>query len=90
MDGGAWWATVHGVAKSWTRLSDFTSLHFKKPERGLPHNIHKSKTIKNSTGSSLVVQWLRIHLAMQGVQVPSLVGALDPTCRKETKPECRN
>ena len=26
MDGGAWWATVHGVAKSWTRLSDFISL----------------------------------------------------------------
>ena len=26
MDGGAWWATVHGVAKSWTRPSDFTSL----------------------------------------------------------------
>ena len=24
MDGGALWATVHGVAKSWTRLSDFT------------------------------------------------------------------
>ena len=22
MDGGAWWATVHGVEKSWTRLSD--------------------------------------------------------------------
>ena len=28
MDRGAWWATVHGVAKSQTRLSDFTSLHF--------------------------------------------------------------
>ena len=27
MDGEACWATVHGVAKSWTRLSDFTSLH---------------------------------------------------------------
>ena len=26
MDGAAWWATVHGVAKSQTRLSDFTSL----------------------------------------------------------------
>ena len=26
MDAGAWWATVHGVSKSWTRLSDFTSL----------------------------------------------------------------
>ena len=24
MDGGAWWATVHGVAKSRTRLNDFT------------------------------------------------------------------
>ena len=24
MDRGAWLATVHGVAKSWTRLSDFT------------------------------------------------------------------
>ena len=24
MDRGAWWVTVHGVAKSWTGLSDFT------------------------------------------------------------------
>ena len=24
MDGGAWWATVHGFAKSWTQLSNFT------------------------------------------------------------------
>ena len=24
MDGGAWWATVHEVAKSQTGLSDFT------------------------------------------------------------------
>ena len=28
MNGGAWWATVRGVAKSRTRLRDFTSLHF--------------------------------------------------------------
>ena len=26
MDRGAWWATVHGIAKSQTRLSDFTFL----------------------------------------------------------------
>ena len=26
MDRGAWWAAVHGVAQSRTRLSDFTSL----------------------------------------------------------------
>ena len=24
MDGGAWWAAVHGVTKSQTRLSNFT------------------------------------------------------------------
>ena len=23
-DEGAWWAAVHGVAKSWTRLNNFT------------------------------------------------------------------
>ena len=28
MDGEAWWATVHGVAKSQTRLSHFTFLSF--------------------------------------------------------------
>ena len=28
MDRGAWQATVQGVAKSWTQLSNFTSLHF--------------------------------------------------------------
>ena len=26
MDGGVWWATVHGVAKSQTRQSDFTTI----------------------------------------------------------------
>ena len=28
MEGGAWEATVHGVAKSQTRLSDFTTLQY--------------------------------------------------------------
>ena len=34
MDGGAWWAAVHGVAKSQTWLSDFTlTFHFYKLEK---------------------------------------------------------
>ena len=34
VDGGAWWATVHGVAKSWARLSDFTfTFHFRALEK---------------------------------------------------------
>ena len=34
MGGGAWWAAVHGVAKSWARLSDFTfTFHFPALEK---------------------------------------------------------
>ena len=34
MDGGAWWAAVHGVARSWTRLSNFTfTFHFPASEK---------------------------------------------------------
>ena len=34
MDGGAWWAAVHGVARSQTRLSDFTfTFHFHALEK---------------------------------------------------------
>ena len=34
MGGGAWWAAVHRVAKSQTRLSDFTfSFHLHPPEK---------------------------------------------------------
>ena len=34
MDGGAWWAAVHGVAKIQTRLSDFTlPFHFHALEK---------------------------------------------------------
>ena len=34
MDGGAWWAAVHGVTKSWTRLRDFTfTFHFPALEK---------------------------------------------------------
>ena len=34
MDRGAWWGAVHGVAKSQTRLSDFTfTVHFHALEK---------------------------------------------------------
>ena len=37
MDGGAWWATVHGVAKSRTQLSDFAfTFHFHALEKEMP------------------------------------------------------
>jgi len=36
MDGGAWWAAVHGVAGSQARLSDFTfTFHFHALEKAM-------------------------------------------------------
>ena len=41
MDGGAWWAAVHGVAKNQIRLSDFTfTFHFHALEKEMA--IHSS------------------------------------------------
>ena len=40
LDGGAWWAAVHEVAKSRTRLSNFTlTFHFHALEKAMaPHS----------------------------------------------------
>ena len=40
-------------------------------------------------GASLVVQWLRICLPMQGTRIRSLVHE-DSKCRQATKPVCHN
>ena len=40
-------------------------------------------------GASLVAQWLRIHLLMQGTRVQALVWE-DPTCRGATRPVSHN
>ena len=45
--------------------------------------------IKSTCGTSLVAQWLRLRLPMQGTQVRSLVQE-DPTCCGATKPVHHN
>ena len=45
MDGGAWWAAVHGVAKSRTRLSDF------------PFTFHLHALEKEMATHSSVLAW---------------------------------
>ena len=45
MDGGAWWAAVHGVAKSRTRLSDF------------PFTFHLDALEKEKATPSSVLAW---------------------------------
>ena len=51
----------------------------------MPNN----RALKCMTRTSLVAQWLRIHLPMQGTQVQSLVWE-DPTCCGATKPMSHN
>ena len=45
--------------------------------------------LKNVLGASLVAQWLRICLPMQGTRVRALVWE-DPTCRGATRPVSHN
>ena len=51
MDGGSWWATVHGVTKSWTRLSDFTFFIFFSYALGAVADPNRAETMRflNST-----------------------------------------
>ena len=52
MDGVAWWAMGHGVAKSWTQLSDFThfwSLIMRHYENVLPQLLMPKVSLGVST-----------------------------------------
>ena len=58
MDGGAWWAAVHGVAESWTRLSDFTlTFHFHALEKEMA--IHSSVLARRIPGTAEPHLWVR-------------------------------
>ncbi|KAJ8784423.1 hypothetical protein J1605_008267 [Eschrichtius robustus] len=53
------------------------------------HRNEKTAHRNEKTGTSLVAQWLRIHLPMQETRVQALVRE-DPTCRGATKPVHHN
>ena len=54
MDRGAWWATVHGVTKSQTRLRDFTfTFHFHALEKEMA--THSSVLPGESQGQESLV-----------------------------------
>ena len=54
MDGGAWWAAVHGVAKSQIRLSDFPfTFHFHALEKEMA--THSSVLVWRMPGTGSLV-----------------------------------
>ena len=54
-----------------------------------PPSVEKLSSTKPVPGASLVAQWLRICLPMQGIRVRALVWE-DTTCRGATRPVSHN
>ena len=78
MDRGAWHAKVHRVAKSWiwpTWLS-MCAPWIQHLSRSSRYYSVLHLFVKAHIGTSLVVQWLRICLATQGMRVQPLIGKL--------------
>ena len=72
MDRGAWWATIHGVVKSWTWLSDFHTLiviilHY------MIILLSNYNLTYSHNQASLVAQTVKHLPAMQETRVQSLV-----------------
>ena len=59
MDGGAWWAAVHGVTRSWTQLSNF------------PFPFHFHALEKEMATHSSVLAW-RIPRTGEPGELPSM------------------
>ena len=62
-------------AKMMTLVEDLEAVFFKSD----PRDIERSKT-EVIHGASLVVQWIRIHLPMQGTWVQSLIREVSTRC----------
>ena len=63
MNGGAWQAAVHGVAKSWTRLSEFTfTFHFHALEKAMAtHSSILARRIPGMGEPGGLPGWWRSH-----------------------------
>ena len=67
---GAWWATVHGVAKSLTRLSDFTFTFFPSP--GESSQLRTEPRVFCTAGGLVTIWATRESLVIKWVsKVPS-------------------
>ena len=65
MDGGAWWAAVHGVAKSRKQLSDFTfTFHFHALEKEMA--THSSVLAWRIPGMDGGAWWAAVYGVAQG------------------------
>ena len=83
MDRGAWWATVHGVAKSRTRLSYFTfTFHFHALEKAMAtHSSLQCSCLENPRDGEawwaaiygVAQNWTRLKQLSSSSSMPKLV-----------------
>ena len=75
------WTRVSWIIGSfvtlWTTRETKTKTMNESTSQRTPYH-NQNKNWKLGQGTSLMIQWLRIHLAMQGARVWSLVGELRP------------
>ena len=77
MDRGTWQATVHGGAKSWTQLSDFTSLCFTTESNNTVINCTSIKNNNNKKAkTNKLSQLTRIFELVSGHE-----SAISPDCQ---------
>ena len=96
MDGGAWWATVHGVTKSRTRLSDFmmttTSI---KSKLNTSQPISRYTILKNPNSKFTSIQYSvqfssfnRVQLFVTPWTAALQASLVDTSCWSIPKPMC--
>ena len=77
MDGGAWWAAVHGVAEGQTRLSDFTfTFHFHALEKEMA--AHSRVLAWRTPGTGSLVAAIS-GVAQSGARLSDLAAAVSHT-----------
>ena len=82
MDGGAWWAAVHGVAKSQTQLSNFTfTFHFHALEKEMA--THSSVLAWRIPGLGEPGGLLSMGSHRVGHDCRDLAGAAVLSCRRQ-------
>ena len=85
MDGGAWLATVHGVAKSRTRLSDFT-ITISNEEEGLARvQIQQQRANSIQSSSARITFWVCWASSLVGASTSAWVSlnSISNCCRME-------
>ena len=93
MEGGSWWAVIHGVARSQTRLSDFTfTFHFHTLEKEMATHSSVSGENPRDGGAwwaavyGITQSWTRLKLLSSSSS--SIHSSIHPSTHSSTHSFC--